>query len=95
MDSIKNLYYGSFQTSTESFYKNSEYHELLEIVSEQMHDLDERLSEQEKDDVNDIYELHNKLMCIAAEESYTSGFRDGAKLMLDILIGKNENLTSR
>jgi len=40
-------------------------------------------------------ELHGQIEDIISADSYTMGFRDGAKLMIDILLGSNENLISK
>ena len=42
--------------------------------------------------IDEICENYSNLISISSEENYASGFRDGAKLMLDILIGENKNL---
>lgn len=42
--------------------------------------------------VDVICENYGKLMSISSENNYASGFRDGAKVMLDVLIGENKNL---
>ena len=42
--------------------------------------------------VDVICENYSNLISISSEENYALGFRDGAKLMLDILIGENKNL---
>lgn len=93
MNYIKDFYYGRFRPSTERFIKNSEYAELLKTVSAMMDEFDKKLSEQDKTDISNIYELQSKLTGISSEENYASGFRDGARLMMDILIGRNENFT--
>lgn len=94
MNYIKDIYNARFRPATERFLQNSEYAELMNDIIAALDDLDKDLSERSKSKMKNIDALQNKLTTITAEENYASGFRDGARLMLDILIGKNENLTA-
>ncbi len=51
-----------------------------------------KLSSEDMKIVDVICENYGKLMSISSEDNYASGFRDGAKVMLDVLIGENKNL---
>lgn len=50
------------------------------------------LSSEDMKIVDVICENYGKLMSISSEDNYASGFKDGAKVMLDVLIGENKNL---
>lgn len=92
MNYIKNLYYGNISPATQRFIKNSEYAELLKSSETLREDLEKKLSDENTDDLDVLCETYSKLMSITAEDNYSEGFRNGACLILDILLGKNDNL---
>ena len=92
MDYIKELYYGNISPSTQKFVKDSEYAKQLKLNTDLRDQLKAKLSSEDMKIVDVICENYGKLMSISSEDNYASGFRDGAKVMLDILIGENKNL---
>lgn len=92
MDYIKELYYENISPSTQKFVKDSEYAKQLKLNADLRDQLKVKLSSEDMKIVDVICENYGKLMSISSEDNYASGFRDGAKVMLDVLIGKNKNL---
>ena len=92
MNYIKDLYYGNISPSMQKFVKDSEYAKQLKSNDELRDQLKESISSEDIKIVDVICENYSNLISISSEENYASGFRDGAKLTLDILIGENKNL---
>lgn len=92
MNYIKDLYYGNISPSSQKFVKGSEYAKLLKSNDELRDQLKASISSEDIKIVDVICENYSNLISISSEENYASGFRDGAKLMLDVLIGENKNL---
>lgn len=89
---IKELYYGNISPSTQRFVKDSEYAKHLKLNDNLGDQLNASLSSEDIKIVDVICENYSNLISISSEENYASGFRDGAKLMLDIFMGENKNL---
>lgn len=92
MNYIKELYYGNISPSAQKFVKGSEYAKQLKSNDELRNQLKASVTSEDIKIVDEICENYSNLMSISSEDNYASGFRDGAKLMLDILIGENKNL---
>ena len=92
MNYIKDLYYGNISPSMQKFVKDSEYAKLLKSNDELRDQLKASVTSEDIKIVDIICENYSNLISISSEENYVSGFRDGAKLMLDVLIGENKNL---
>ncbi len=92
MNYIKDLYYGNISPATQKFVKRSEYAKQLKSNTDLRDQLKASISSEDIKIVDEICENYGKLMSISSEDNYALGFRDGAKLILDILIGENKNL---
>lgn len=92
MDYIKELYFGNISPSAQKFVKGSEYAKQLRLNDELRNRLKESVPTEDIKIVDVICENYSNLISISSEENYVLGFRDGAKLMLDILMGENKNL---
>ncbi len=92
MNYIKDLYYGNISPSAQKFVKGSEYAEQLRSNDELREQLKASLSSEDIKIVDVVCENYSNLISISSEENYVLGFRYGAKLMLDILMGENKNL---
>ena len=95
MNYIRELYAGNIVPSDQQFSDNSECRMIMKEELEGCDKLSKILSEDNKKLLEKISELHGQIGDIISADSYTSGFRDGAKLMIDILLGRNENLISK
>lgn len=92
MNYIKDLYYGNISPSAQKFVKGSEYAKQLKSNDILRDQLKASVTSEDIKIVDEICENYSNLMSISSEDNYASGFRDGAKLMLDVLIGENKNL---
>lgn len=92
MNYIKELYYGNISPSAQKFVKGSEYAKQLKSNDDLRDQLKASVSSEDIKIVDVICENYSNLISISSEDNYGSGFRDGAKLMLDVLIGENKNL---
>ena len=95
MNYIKNLYLGNIVPSDQQFSDNSECRMIMKEELDIYDKLSQILSDDNKKLLEKISELHGQIEDIISVDSYISGFRDGAKLMIDILLGRNENLISK
>lgn len=92
MGYIKELYYGNVSPGEQSTVQNSEYSKLAGSCDELYRELKKMLSEDGAEKLDKFSDKNYALTDLAAEENYILGFRDGAKLMLDVLTGVNDNL---
>lgn len=88
MNYIKDLYHGNINSSMQRFTNNLQYGKLMKKYD----DLAETLDINDMEQLKKLCELQSQINDIASVDNYTTGFRDGAKRMLDVLLGRNENL---
>lgn len=92
MNFIKELYFGNLSPGEQSVIRNSEYSRLLGLSDKLAEEIKQNLSEEACRKLEELCGANLDLIGITAEENYVFGFRDGARLMLDILAGENRNL---
>lgn len=92
MKFIKELYYGKVPLSLNAFNKDSRYAELLHSINIFTEELQKILPDEYTSHIDSISEMRGELLAISSVENYVSGFRDGAKIIMDILLGENDNL---
>lgn len=95
MNYIKDLYYGNMNSSMQRFTNNSQYVKLMKKQAEIYDDLAGTLDIDDMELLKKLCEQQNQINDIASVDNYTTGFRDGAKLMIDVLLGRNENLNNK
>ena len=95
MNYIRELYAGNLNPSFQQVKKGSKYDKLTEQESELCKELSEMLSDDDKKLLEKICDLKDDIEYITSYDNYAMGFRDGARLMIDILLGENENLHSQ
>ncbi len=95
MNYIRELYLGNIVPSDQQFSDNSECRMIMKEELDIYDKLSQILSDDNKKLLEKISELHGQIEDIISADSYTMGFRDGARLMIDILLGRNENLNSK
>ena len=95
MKYIEKLYLSSAYLSRQRFTNDSKYCKLMQQALDVYDKLSQTLDDDKKELLERISELHGQIDDIMSVDSYTSGFRDGARLMIDILLGENENLRSQ
>lgn len=87
MGAISELYRGRISAPTDIKVRVDDYDNL----NGRAEDLHNQIVDGMKADTAEAFEalidLHRQMESITAEDSYTRGFRDGARLMLDMLNG--------
>ncbi len=92
MNYIRELYAGNLNPSFQQVTKGSKYDKLTKQESELYKKLSQILSDDNKKLLEKICDLQDDINYITSFDNYVMGFRDGSKLMIDILLGRNENL---
>ena len=85
MGAISDIYRGRLGPTHIVGQGNKEYHDLLNECSRLRDEFEKRLSEEDNAVLQEIYELQAQLSSIEMEQNYSEGFRDGARLMNDVL----------
>ena len=92
MKILEDFYYGNIRPSEQCVKRNSEYDQ-LRIEWLRLYEIfTEKYSEDEIKNFNELNDLQSHMAEIVAAENYMQGFRHGAKMILDILLGESENL---
>lgn len=94
MNYIKELYFGNLNPSLQQYTKSSRYSKLTQEEAETYKELSKKLSDDNKKLLERISEVHSDINYITCFDNYTIGFRDGSRLMIDILLERDENLNS-
>ena len=92
MNYIKELYLGNLNPSFQQYTKSSRYGKIIRQEAEAYDELSKKLGDDDKELLERISELQGDINHITSIDNYAMGFRDGSKLMIDILLGRNENL---
>ena len=92
MEFIKDFYYDHIKSTHKEFLIGTEYENLMGIKKRRKTILEERLSKQDMIEFQNYIDCIDELCLIISEENYASGFRDGARLMIDVLLGANRIL---
>lgn len=92
MGFIKELYYGNISGEMQKVASGSEYQKLAAVCDKLYRELQQKLSEEDMPRLEEFSSASFDMIGLTAEENYTLGFRDGAKMMIDVLIGENKNL---
>lgn len=92
MGFINDLYNGNISNEMQKIAHGSEYQRLAGTCDDLYKELMQKLPEGDIAKLDEFSGAHFELIGLTAEENYALGFRDGAKLMLDILMGENKNL---
>jgi hypothetical protein len=95
MNYIKDLYYGDMNSSMQHFANNSKYGKLMKRQAEIYDDLAKSLDIEDMEQLKKLCELQSQINGITSVDNYATGFRDEAKLMIDVLFGRNENLNNK
>lgn len=82
-------------SSIQRFTNNSQYGKLMKKQAEIYDDLAGTLDIDDMEQFKKLCELQSQINDITSVENYATGFRDGAKLMIDVLLARNENLNNK
>lgn len=87
MGAISELYRGRISAPTDIRIRADEYDELNAKAEELHSQIVSVLSVDMADTLEELIDIHRKMESITSEDSYTRGFRDGARILLDMLCG--------
>ncbi len=87
MGAISELYRGRISAPTNIRIRADEYDELNAKAEELHSKIVGVLSVDMADTLEELIDIHRKMESITSEDSYTRGFRDGARILLDMLCG--------
>ena len=87
MGAISELYRGRISAPTDIRIRADEYDELNAKAEELHSQIVGVLSVDIADTLEELIDIHRKMESITSEDSYTIGFRDGARILLDMLCG--------
>jgi len=90
MKKISDFYYGK-PASENSTNSESAYHKLMEECVKLSQEFESRLSDDDFKLYQQLSEMQTRLSAITVTENYIQGFRDGAGIMIDVMLGKNES----
>lgn len=89
---LQELYYGNVIPCQHDIRSESDYAKRSPELLEMCDTLEKRLSADDKKLLRDITNMQGMLSETMVAESYVQGFRDCAKLIIDVMFGKSENL---
>lgn len=89
---ISDFYYGNITPSERIFCDNSEYARMGQKSMQLSAKLQAHLSADDCAMMEQLLDLNGKMEELMVAEHYIQGFREGASLMVDVLLGKSENL---
>lgn len=92
MEFIKRLFNGNINPSVAISVKGSQYEKLANESANVQTMLSEQLSEEQNKLLEELISIQDSLSMIVSEENYSAGFRDGAGMIMDVIMGKNLNL---
>ncbi|MFR1843069.1 MAG: DUF6809 family protein [Oscillospiraceae bacterium] len=92
MEFIKRLFNGNINPSVAVTVKGSQYEKLANGSVNVQKMLCGQLSEEQKKLIKELISIQDTLSMIVSEENYSAGFRDGAGMIMDVIMGKNSNL---
>jgi len=95
MNYIKDLYYGNINSSIQRFTNNLQYGKLMKQQAKIYDELAKTLDIDDMELLKKLCERQSQINDIKSVENYAMGFRDGAKLMIDVLLGRNENINNK
>ena len=87
MGTISELYRGRISAPTDIKVRTDEY-DALNARADTLHcQISDGMAADKAELLEELIDIHRQMESIASEDSYTRGFRTGARLMLDMLNG--------
>ena len=87
MGAISELYRGRISAPTDIKVRTDEYDKLNGRADDLHNRIVEGLTPEMAETLEELIDTHRQMESITSEDSYTRGFRDGARIMLDMLNG--------
>ena len=85
MGAISELYRGRISAPTDIKVRADQYDELNARADALHSQIADALTADTASALEELIDIHRQMESITSEDSYTRGFRDGARLMLDML----------
>lgn len=85
MDILEELFFGTLQPNLPSYVNDTQYGKAVTTVNSVETELLQTLAGVEKNHFLDMVNAYGEMLGITAKESFISGFRMGARFMLDSL----------
>ena len=87
MGAISELYRGKISAPTDIKVRADQYDKLNTHADELHSQISDGLTADKVELLEELIDIHRQMESITSEDSYTRGFRAGARLMLDMLNG--------
>ena len=87
MGAISELYRGKISAPTDIKVRADDYDKLNASADDLHSQIADGLAADMTEALEKLIDIHRQMEAITSEDSYTRGFRDGARLMLDMLNG--------
>lgn len=91
-DVIEQFYLGNIVPGDQSFERDTEYARALNTLTEAETRLREVLVNEDKEAFESLIEAQHAIECISMRESFTKGFRLGAKFLLAVFDDSGDTL---
>ena len=91
---LEDLYYGNINPIGRNFVKGGNYNKALNEVINSQEKLDALLQNEAKNRFDELCKAQSKLSCEEALNSFTCGFRLGAKIIIDIFTSDSAEVRS-
>lgn len=85
MGAISELYRGRISAPTDIKVRADQYAELNARADALHCQISDGMAADKAEKLEELIDIHRQMESITSEDSYTRGFRDGARLMLDML----------
>jgi len=87
MGAISELYRGRISAPTDIKVRADQYDELNARADALHSQISDGMAADKAEKLEELIDIHRQMEAITSEDSYTRGFRAGARLMLDMLNG--------
>ncbi|MGG6309309.1 DUF6809 family protein [Paenibacillus macerans] len=84
---LESLYYGHLLPEEQVVPKDPQYRQLSRELSEAMLAWKEKLSDEDFTELEELIDLQQKIQGMEMTAAFTRGFRLGAGLMIEVLVG--------
>lgn len=95
MEIIKDFYNEHIRATQRKDLKGTKYENFMEYREKLLAIFESRFSKQDMIEFEKYIYCLDELCFIIAEENYSSGFRDGARLLIDVQQGENKILRGK
>ena len=89
METLEDLWLGKISPHERKLPPNSEQRELINLILQQEETLFSMLSEKAKETYDKLLEYQSELSSLTDCETFISGFRLGAKIMLEVMVNSD------